>query len=315
MSDEVQADAGADVAPEAGAESAEAGAGSAQEQAAAAALAKKLATPVELKFKGKVEKVDDLDQLARWAQMGRGATEVFESAKKLREEAEAKAARLERLKGGSLEDRLQLLAETMGDEEQALRFMEEALYQKRVAPQQLTPEQRQMLELQRKVEAYEAEKAKSTKAQQEAELERQADAIAQQYARTASDIMQKLGWGPELAPLVLRRLQPYAEQALEAGMEPISEDIMQLYLQDEQQVFSNMVSKLDGDTLLRFLGDEVANKVRKADLARLRGGGQKAAQATQEKAAPKAPQSDTLEDERARQKRRRDFWASEPFRR
>jgi hypothetical protein len=314
MSDEaVQADAGAG---ETDAGGAEATPGNAQAQAAAAALAKKLATPVELKFKGKVEKVDDLDQLARWAQMGRGATEVFESAKKLREEAEAKASRLERLKGGSVDDRLQLLAETMGDEEEALRFMEEALYAKRVAPQQLSPEQRQMLEMQRQLQAYKSEKEQTTKAQQEAELERQADAIAQQYARTASDIMQRLGWGAELAPLVLRRLQPYAEQALEAGMEPISEDIMQLYLQDEQQVFSNMVSKLDGDTLLRFLGDEVANKVRKADLARLRGGGQKSSQAAQpERQAAKPVSGDSIEDERARQKRRRDFWSSEPFKR
>lgn len=288
-----------------------AGQADAQQAAQAAAVAKKLAQPIELKFKGKTEKVDDLDQLARWAQMGRGATEVFEQAKKLREEAEAKASRLEKLKGGSLDDRLQLLAETLGDEEAALQFMEEALYQKRVAPQQMTAEQRQLAEMQRKLEAYEAEKAQATKAQQEAELDRQADAIAQQYAKTAADIMGKLGWGPELAPLVLRRLQPYAEQALEAGLEPISEDIMGLYMQDEQQVFANLAKQLDGEALLRFLGDEVANKIRKHDLARLRGSQAKPETRQEERRQP-AP-SESLDDVRAKQKRRASFWSEEPF--
>lgn len=283
-------------------------------QEPAEAAPRKLPTPVKLKFKGKEESVDDLDALARWAQMGRGATEVFEQAKKLREEAEAKASRLEKLKGGSLEDRLALLTETLGDEEAALQFMEEALYAKRIAPQQLTPEQRQLQEMQRKLQAYESEKAQAAKAKQEAELEAQADAIAQQYAKTAADVMQKLGWGPELAPLVLREMLPYAEQALEAGMEPVSEDIIGMFMQDQQAKLSNFVKQLDGDKLLRFLGDDVANKIRKADLARLRGGSAPKASQQEARTAPKASPDDPLEAAREAQKKRRNFWSEDPYR-
>lgn len=277
------------------------------------AAPRKLPTPVKLKFKGKEEAVDDLDTLARWAQTGRGATEVFEQAKKLREEAEAKAAKLEKLKGGSLEDRLALLTETLGDEETALQFMEEALYRKRIEPQQLSPEQRQMQEMQRRLQAYEAEKAQAAQKAQQAELEAQADAIAQQYAKTAADVMAKLGWGPELAPLVLREMLPYAEQALEAGMEPVSEDIISMFMEDQQAKLGNFVKQLDGDRLLKFLGDDVANKIRKADLARLRGGGAKA-QAPEP--APKPRQQtpeDPLEAAREAQKKRRSFWSEDPY--
>lgn len=266
---------------------------------------RKLPMPVELKFKGKVEKVDDLDQLARWAQMGRGATEVFESAKKLREEAEAKASRLEKLRGGSFDERLSLLTEALGDEEAALQFMEEAIFQKRIAPQQLTPEQRQLQEMQRKLQQYEAEKANTTKAQQQAELERQADIIANQYAKTAADIMQKLGWGAELAPVVLREMLPYAEQALEAGMEPVSEDIMGMFLSDQQAKLGHLTAKLDGEALLRFLGDDLANKVRKADLARLRKGS--APQQQQQTTQRQKPRTQA-DKEADRLKRKRDFW-------
>lgn len=277
------------------------------------AAPRKLPAPVKLKFKGKEESVDDLDTLTRWAQMGRGATEVFESAKKLREEAEAKAARLEKLKGGSLEDRLALLTETLGDEEAALQFMEEALYQKRIAPQQLSPEQRQMQEMQRKLQAYEAEKAQAAKAQQEAQLEAQAEAIAQQYAKTAADVMAKLGWGPELAPVVLREMMPYAEQALEAGLDPVSEDIMGMYMQDQQQKLSNFAKQLKGEQLLRFLGDDIANEIRKADLARLRGGAAAKPVREEAPAAPKPKPADPLEAAREAQKKRRSFWSEDPY--
>lgn len=282
-------------------------------QEAAEAAPRKLPAPVKLKFKGKEEAIDDIDQLAKWAQMGRGATEVFEQAKRLREEAEAKASRLGKLKDGSLEDRLALLTETLGDEEAALQFMEEALYAKRIAPQQLTPEQRQLQEMQRKLQQYEAEKAQQTKAQQEAQLEAQADAIAQQYAKTAADVMAKLGWGPELAPLVLREMLPYAEQALEAGLEPVSEDIIGMFMEDQQQKLGNFVKQLDGDKLLRFLGDDVANKIRKADLARLRGGAAPKAAPAPAQAKRQAQSDDPLEAAAAAQKRRRSFWDEDPF--
>lgn len=280
---------------------------------AAPPMPRKLPAPVELKFKGKVERVDDLDQLAKWAQMGRGATEVFEQAKALREEAAAKAARLDKLKGGSLEDRLALLTETLGDEEAALQFMEEALYQKRIAPQQLTPEQRKIQEYERKLQAYEQEKAQAAKSQQEAQLEAQAEEIANQYAKTASDVMAKLGWGPELAPLVLREMLPYAEQALEAGLEPVSEDILTMFMEDQQTKLSNFTKQLEGESLLRFLGDDLANKVRKADLARLRGGQAKPAQKVESKQEKPLP-DDPLEAERERQRRRKQFWDSSPHR-
>jgi hypothetical protein len=275
---------------------------------------RKLPAPVELKFKGKVEKVDDLDQLAKWAQMGRGATEVFEQAKRMREEAEAKASRLDKLKGGSWEDRLSLLTETLGDEEAALQFMEEALYAKRVAPQQLTPEQRKLQEYERKLASYEQEKTQAAKAQQEAQLEAQAEEIANQYAKTAAEVMAKLGWGAELAPLVLREMLPYAEQALEAGLEPVSEDILTMFMEDQQSKLGNFARQLEGESLLRFLGDEVANKVRRADLARLRAGREPKAAPRAEAKPSKPMPEDPLEAERERQRRRRSFWDAEPHR-
>jgi hypothetical protein len=246
--------------------------------------------------------------------MGRGATEVFEQAKAMRQEAEAKAARLDRLKGGSLDDRLALLTETLGDEESALQFMEEALYQKRIAPQQLSPEQRQMQELQRKLQAYESEKAEASKKAEQAEIDRQADAIADQYAKTAAEVMAKLGWGAELAPLVLREMMPYAEQALEAGLEPVSEDILGMYMQDQQAKLGNFVKQLDGEALVRFLGDEVANKIRKHDLQKLRGGQAKPQAAARDERKEEPLPDDPQEAERIRQKRRRDFWDSTPYR-
>jgi hypothetical protein len=282
-------------------------------QEAQEAAPRKLPTPVKLKFKGKEESIDDLDALTRWAQTGRGATEVFESAKKMREEAAAQLSKLERMKGGSLEDRLALLTETLGDEEAALQFMEEALYRKRIEPQQLSPEQRQMQEMQRKLQAYEAEKAQQTQKAQQAELESQADAIAQQYAKTAADVMAKLGWGPELAPLVLREMLPYAEQALEAGMEPVSEDIIGMFMEDQQAKLGNFAKQLDGERLLKFLGDDVANKIRKADLARLRGGGAKT-QPSEPAPRQRQPSSeDPLEAAREAQKKRRSFWDESPY--
>jgi hypothetical protein len=86
-----------------------------------------------------------------------------------------------------------------------------------------------------------------------------------------------------------------------------------MFMEDQQTKMGNFTKQLEGESLLRFLGDDLANKVRKADLARLRGGQAKAApraEAKQEKPLPEDPQ----EAERERQRRRREFWQSSPHR-
>ena len=273
---------------------------------------RKLPQAVELKVKGKVEKVDDLDRLVHLAQKGYGASEYFEGGRKAREEAEAKLAKYGRLKSEKSSDLLEVLTEELGDEEKALTRLEEILFEKRVKTAQLTPEQRRIREL----EAAEAKRKADDEARQAKERETKetetADAELNRWSKAAFEALQAAKVSPDLAPAVLARMKPYIDRAIELGQDPVGTDIFEDFMADERASFRSIADGMEAEALVEWLGEAAANKIRKWDLARLRAG-------REPRPAAQPPQQASqnvgiTNDADARKKQRRDFWDVPPHR-
>lgn len=217
-------------------------------------------TPQRYKIKANGQEHEvSLEEALKLAELGKGAGSKFEEAAKMRKQTEAFMKRLK-------EDPLSVLQ----DKNLGINFRElaeEYLYSQ-IQDEQLSPAERKQRELEEELKKYRSkEQEEATKKQQEQELRAQQH-YEQHYDRLITDGLTKSGL-PKTVTTV-RSVAKYLDMALEAGYEASVEDIIPLVKQDYINSIKELFGASDGDTLLALLGDEVTNKIRKSDLARLR---------------------------------------------
>lgn len=223
--------------------------------------------PSKRKYKYKAdgqEFEEELDEseIGRRLSLSKAAYKRMEEASKTQKQAEQFVKMLQ-------EDPMRILSnpQVMGNEK--FRELAENFLAKQLEDQMLSPEQKQQREMQERLKKYEdAEKEQKTKAEQEQMLKLQ-EHYQQDYEQKIIKGLQSQNL-PKTAKTVRRMAELMAKSA-EHGIDLQPEHLAELVKADYVNEMREMFGSTEGDVLLNLLGDEVGNKIRKADLAKLRG--------------------------------------------
>ena len=232
----------------------------------------------KVKFGDREVVFDDDEKIQRTLAKAYGAEQRFEEAAKQRAEAQQIVEFLEALKADPSnlrhlygEDGLRKLAiqhanEFFTKEQQEAALPPEAREMKRLAEQQAAELQRyRQMEIQQKEQAQ--------RAQEQAEIE----AAREELGGVAAAVLEHLKLPADNTPLkgaIARKLVPYLQANLQREQPLDPQSVAADYLDDTRTEFAQLAQSLEGEQLLGWLGEEVANKIRLYDLGRLNGGPQ-----------------------------------------
>jgi hypothetical protein len=121
------------------------------------------------------------------------------------------------------------------------------------------------------LEQLRQEKAEREAAKKQAEREELKEKYRQDWSQKFQSELEKAG--VPKTDWTLTRMAAYMRQALAKGHKHVQpSDVVDFVREDWQAAQREMFSHLDGDALINMLGEETAEKVRKAQLARFQGG-------------------------------------------
>lgn len=219
----------------------------------------------KLKIKGREIEVDE-SKYHEYAQKGAAATETWQEAARMKREAEEfmtklKADPMSVLKDPNMGVDFKKIAED---------YMWEQIQEERKAEElrQMSPEQRQYMEAMKKAELYDKmQTEQQTKAEQE-KAQQEESVWEQEFDQKFTKALQNSGL-PKTTNAV-RRMIDYAQQDLEAGVNRDPSEYAEAIYQDYMQEIGELFESLDGATILKFLGEPIAKKIREYDLSRLK---------------------------------------------
>lgn len=220
--------------------------------------AQETARMLKLKIDGRDVDMSE-PEVVKWAQMGKASDQRFQEASQMRKQAEDFMQALKTNPRAVLEN------PAIGVD---LRKFAEDYLVEQLKNEQLSPEQRQIKELEKKIQAAEDEKRQYESQRQQQEMTRLQSHYAQEYETKIMDALSK-GNVPK-TPETVKRMANYMQMALSNGVDIDPANVLEMIKQDYLSDITALFSNSDGDTLLKFLGDGIANKIRKSDLARLR---------------------------------------------
>lgn len=227
--------------------------------------------PRKLRLKrGDEEREFDEAEVIRRAQKHWAGEDYFAKAQAERELAKADRAVVDRIKGAktTVEARA-ALRELLGDKTREVA--EEEIYEA-IQAEGLTPEQRRVKELEGKLADRERQDKAAKEKAEETQREVEAGKYREQFGRSAMAAIEKLGLPHDSAPSLVRRMAPKMRVALEMG-EAIDADVIAAEVREEIVGELRALTKdLKGEALVAMLGDNVANAIRRWDLARQRDG-------------------------------------------
>lgn len=225
------------------------------------------------RLKLKVDKQEmDLpeDEVLKLAQLGVASQKRFQEASQLRKQSEDFVKLLKE----NPEAVLSNPAIGVNVREWAEKYLAEQLKR-----EQLSPEQRRIQELEADKAKNDDEKRTREEQNKHEENQKLQDHYKQEFDKKFTEVLSTSGL-PK-TPFTIKRLANYMEHAVANGMEDVEpKDLVPLVRQDYMREISDLFSQTEGDALISLLGDGVANKIRKADLARLKAPAQ-----------PKAPEA------------------------
>lgn len=247
----------------------------------------------KVKFGDREVVFDDDEKIQRTLQKAYGAEQRFEEAAKARAEAAEVMGFLEDLKRDPTlirhlvgEDGLRKLAVSKANEfftreQEEGKLSPEAREYKRQAEQHAA-----------QLEQYRQQELRAAQEQQAAQQKAEIDAARETIGTTAAHVLESLKIPAEATHLkgaIARKLVPYLQANLlrEEPLDP--QGVAADYLDDTKTEFAQLAGSLEGEQLVSWLGEAVANKIRLYDLGRLNGGPQ--AQAS----TPREPQPAKLE--------------------
>ena len=230
---------------------------------------------MKLKIDGNEQEFDE-SEVIRYAQLGKASDKRFQEASKMRKESEDLISLIKRDPRAVLEDprighNFRQLAE---------QFLSEELQR-----EMQTPEQRKNFDNEKKLRQFEDERKSQ---QQEVESQQQAklqEHYANEYTQTITTALSTSG--VPKTPRTVKRMAELMSQSLQHGIDLKPQDLAKIVKEDYINEMKELFGSADDDILLGLVGDETANKIRKADLKRLKGG-----QIQQQRASSAKPQAD-----------------------
>jgi hypothetical protein len=203
----------------------------------------------------------DEEAVKREIMKARGADKRFQAGADLRKQAETF---FEMLKSPA---QLRKVLEDPRIGVDVKKFAEDYVWEQ-IQEQQMTPEQKLQRDRDRKLAEYEAsaEKAATERKRQEQE---------QRQARYESDYEAKITRALDIGGIPkthasVARMADYLHKAIGHGHDLSPEELVQEVRKDYLNDFSSVLSAADGDQLLSLIGEANAEKLRKADLKRLK---------------------------------------------
>jgi hypothetical protein len=222
-------------------------------------------SPVETqprKFKVKVDgqevEVAEADLLADYGK-GKSADARFREAAQMRKQAEEFIHLLRT-------DPIKVLSnKSLGID---LRKIAEEYLVAQLEEESLDPREKELRDTKRKLEEYEQAKREEAKRAEEAQY-------AELQKRFTEDYSNKIVAALESAGLpktqhTIKRMASYMNEGIKREFNLQPADVVDMVRRDYIEETKSLYGGLDGDKLLELLGDDVATKIRKHDLAKVR---------------------------------------------
>jgi hypothetical protein len=219
--------------------------------------------PEPRKYKVKVNGAEtdvDEQELILGYQTRKAADEKFREAAAARKQAEEFVAMM---KNGQFFE----VAKKLGLDPRALseKYLMEILEE-----ESLDPKDRELKELKKQLaKTKEAEEA-AQREKEEGERAALTERYTEEYTKQIVEALSSSGL-PKTEHTV-KRMAFYMHQGLQRGMDLSAQEVVELVRQDYLTEQQALYSSLDGDNLVKLLGEDTAKKIRQYDLAKLKGG-------------------------------------------
>lgn len=243
---------------------------------------------------GKTHTFKTVKELERYLQKGIPADKIFQKSEKQRQEMEKMNQVLSQLRQGDAEQKSRILEMILGKdglEELAISRARQR-FEREEEMAKLSPRERQMQEelmtaKQKAAQFEQLRKAIAEKEQQEehSRIQTQVREIVQNTALKALELLEIPKEQRKTTARAISLMQPIMRQMANAGMNLDPQFVADRVREELTESFSFFTNNLEGEALLKFLGEGVGKKVRNALLAQLTKGSEA------QKPAPAATQS------------------------
>lgn len=221
---------------------------------------------LEAKIDGKTEKVDE-ETLVREYQKAKAAEKRFQEAAKIRQEYEEFQRKLKENPEELLNDPNLPIDRQKLAEQWIMKQIESEMPK--------DPKELKIKEYEEKLKKYQEMEKQVQEEQARQEFEQVKTRRQQEIGNLLSDAMKQspLSKNPETAAATLREMALYYRAyKQETGEVPSAEELAAHVEQKYYKGMYELAHTLEGEDLVKFLGDTVVGKIRKYDLARLKGG-------------------------------------------
>jgi hypothetical protein len=235
---------------------------------------------LKLKVDGKEIDLDlgNVEEVKRLAQMGLSSQKKFQEAAKARSEAEQvikimQDNPIELMRHPAFRDKFKEAAE---------EFLYEDIQKSMMTKEEIEAQaNREELERYRRQEQERAETEKTARQQ---ELQNK---YRQDYERQFISALE--GSGLPKSDWTIQRMAGYMRQAIAQGLSNVTpQDVLHLVRKDWQTAQSELYGNMDGDKLIETLGADIAEKIRRADVAKYKKA-QSQSEVQQVKGTPRQP--------------------------
>lgn len=222
------------------------------------------------------EELDD-SELQRRLSLSKAAYKRMEEAAITKKQAETFVKMLQ-------DDPLKVLTHPQFGGNKKFREIAESFLARELEQEMLSPGEIKQRQMEERLRQYEEQEKTQKQKAEEAQMLKLQEHYQQDYEQKIIKGLQSQNL-PK-TPKTVRRMAELMAKSAEHGIDLDPEHLAEIVRQDYVNEMREMFGSTEGDMLLNLLGEDVGNKIRKADLAKLKGGA-----STQQKfqAQPQAP--------------------------
>ena len=235
-------------------------------QTAATETTPKVKAPAYRKYKVGNEEVSLSDEdIARDYGKWKGSDKAFREAAKIKSDSESFMQRLQ--------DDPESVLNEKGLSVNKRKLAEKWLLEQLEAEMNpADPRDAKLSEIERRLKEYEDRDAKAAKDKETQQYEAAKEQRKQAISQTLSEAMKatQLSAHPESAAAVLREMALYMRAAKERGEDVSPQELVEHVHNNRFHQMYTLAHQYQGEELIDFLGEEIVNRIRKHDLARLK---------------------------------------------
>lgn len=131
----------------------------------------------------------------------------------------------------------------------------------------MTPQEKELRDLKRFKEQREKDDAEAKKKADQERQDKMSSEFAQKFQTTIIEALEKSGL-PK-SPALVKMAAGLMKKKLDIGIELDASDLVGLIKNNTMETLRAVAKDADGDQLISMFGDDIANKIRKADLKKL----------------------------------------------